>query len=32
MLDDLVATGALQKGNCMDIELLLNQAGWLAGW
>jgi hypothetical protein len=24
MLDDLVATGALQHGNCMDIESLLN--------
>ena len=24
MLDDLVATGALQNGNCMDLESLLN--------
>ena len=27
VLDDLVATGALQKGNRMDIESLLNPAG-----
>ena len=27
MLDDLVATGALQKGNHMDIESLLNLVG-----
>jgi hypothetical protein len=27
MLDDLVATGALQNGNCMDLKSLLNPLG-----